>query len=415
MGLPARARRGIKNGTRNRIGNGVGDCGVRHRRSVAHEAQSARHGGPVGGARRRAVAATRGYDRAVHAPAPEPPPRPALAGGWRSDRLLGPGFEERGLGPATLVRPADRPDRPNAVVLHVHGYNDYFFQEHLARAFVAAGHAFYAVDLRRAGRSLLDHDHHHGPSADDALPPHYVASLREAGADLSAAAHAVRELEPGLPLVVHAHSTGGLSAALWAHAVRDDPAHGPDLLVLDSPFFSLSGSRLADAGRSAVLEVLGRRRPLAVVSANPSEYATHQHASRGGRWEFDTTLKRPDGLPARAGWLRTVTRAQARLARGLAVPGPVLVARSDSSGPDRPDNPRLDAQDTVLDVGRIAALTPRVGPDTTPLVVAGGVHDLALSADTPRHAYLDGVLGWLDARLPAPRDHPDPRDDEERP
>ena len=42
--------------------------------------------------------------------------------------------------------------------------------------------------------------------------------------------------------------TGGLSAALWAHAVRDDPAHGPDLLVLDSPFFSLSGSRLADAG-----------------------------------------------------------------------------------------------------------------------------------------------------------------------
>ncbi|MFC7877115.1 serine aminopeptidase domain-containing protein [Isoptericola sp. NPDC057391] len=331
--------------------------------------------------------------------APSPSPRPAPAARWRVDRLLGAAFEERPLGPATLVRAVDRPQRPRAVVLHVHGYNDYFFQAHLARAVVAAGHAFCAVDLRRAGRSLLDG----GPGADDPLPPHYVASLREAGADLSAAAHAVRELEPGLPLVVHAHSTGGLGAALWAHAARDDPAHGPDLLVLNSPFFSLSGSRLADAGRSAVLELLGRRRPLAVVSANRSEYATYQHASHGGRWDFDTTLKRPEGLPARAGWLRTVTRAQARLARGLAVPGPVLVARSDSSGPDRPDNPRLDAQDTVLDVGRIAALTHRVGADVDALVVPGGVHDLALSADAARRTYLDGVVAWLDARLPGVR------------
>lgn len=340
----------------------------------------------------------------MHAPAPRPARHPGPDGRWRPDRLLGPRFEERPLGPATLVRAVDGPERPRAVVLHVHGYNDYFFQAHLARAVVAAGHAFYAVDLRRAGRSLLDADH---DRAADALPPHYVATLREAGADLSAAAHAVRELEPGLPLVVHAHSTGGLSATLWAHAVRHDPAHGPDLLVLNSPFFSLSGSRLVDAGRSTVLEVLGRRRPLAVVSANPSVYARYQHASHGGRWDFDTTLKRPEGLPARAGWLRTVTRAQARLARGLAVPGPVLVARSDTSGPDRPDNPRLDAQDTVLDVGRIAALTARVGPDTTPLVVPGGVHDLALSADTPRRTYLDGMLAWLDTRLPDARRTPD--------
>lgn len=372
------------------------------RRSLPDSA--ARREGTSQGGRRRAAAGAHGYDRAVHAPDPRPPRHPGPAGRWRTDRLLGPGVEERSLGPATLVRAVDRPERPRAAVLHVHGYNDYFFQAHLARAVVAAGHVFYAVDLRRAGRSLLDADSGlDGRPGTDALPPHYLASLREAGADLSAAAHAVREREPGLPLVVHAHSTGGLSATLWAHAVRHDPAHGPDLLVLNSPFFSLSGSRLADAGRSAVLEVLGRRRPLAVVSANPSVYARYQHASHGGRWDFDTSLKRPEGLPARAGWLRTVTRAQARLARGLAVPGPVLVARSDTSGPDRADNPRLDAQDTVLDVGRIAALTVRVGPDTTPLVVPGGVHDLALSADAPRRTYLDGVLGWLDARLPGAR------------
>ncbi|MFC8598875.1 alpha/beta hydrolase [Isoptericola sp. NPDC057191] len=338
----------------------------------------------------------------MHAASFEPrraaPRGPGTGLAWRADRLLGAEFEEAPLGPATLVRARTRPDRPRGAVLHVHGYNDYFFQAHLARAFRTAGFAFYAVDLRRAGRSLLDDARRAGPSA---LPPHYAASLREPGADLTSAAGSVRALEPGLPLVVHAHSTGGLTATLWSHAVRDDRGDGPDLLVLDSPFFSLGGTRLQDAGRATVLEVLGRRRPLAVVSANPSVYAQRQHADHGGRWTFDTTLKRPAGQPVRAGWLRTVSRAQARLVRGLAVPCPVLVARSDTSGPDRPDNPRLDAQDTVLDVARIAALAPRVGRDVRQLVVAGGVHDLALSADGPRRHYLDGVLGWLDARLPA--------------
>ncbi|MGW6453406.1 alpha/beta hydrolase [Isoptericola sp. NPDC055063] len=359
----------------------------------------------------------RGYDRAVHA-ASEPRRNPPRDTGrdmsrdmirdtardhradldWRTDRLLGAPFEEAPLGPATLVRSLARPAAPRAVVLHVHGYNDYFFQAHLARAFEDAGLALFAVDLRRAGRSLLDGA---PDGAGEAVaPPHYAASLREPGADLTAAASAVRALEPGHPLVVHAHSTGGLTAALWTHAVRDDPDDGPDLLVLDSPFFSLGGTRLQDAGRATVLEVLGRRRPLAVVSAHPSIYAERQHVDHGGRWDFDTSLKRPEGLPVRAGWLRTVSRAQARLTRGLAVPCPVLVARSDASGPDRRDNPRLDAQDTVLDVARIAALTPRVGPDVRALVVPGGVHDLALSADGPRQAYLDGVLSWIEARRP---------------
>ncbi|MCK9793532.1 alpha/beta hydrolase [Isoptericola sp. 4D.3] len=346
----------------------------------------------------------------MHASAPDPsatePPAPAGAPeGWGTDRLLGEEFEERTLGPATLVRARARPGSPRAVVLHVHGYNDYFFQSHLARAVVAAGHAFYAVDLRRSGRSLLRDDG--ARPTGHPLPAHYVTSMREAGSDLSAAARAVRDLEPGLPLVVHAHSTGGLGATLWAHAVRDHPRDGPDLLALDSPFFSLDGSWLQRAGRARLLEVLGRRRPLAVMSAHPSVYATHQHASHGGRWEFDTALKRLEGLPARAGWLRAVCRAQARLARGLAVPVPVLVAHSDTSGPDRPGNPRLDAQDTVLDVARIAALSPRVGRDVRPLVVPGGVHDLALSADGPRAAYLEGVLTWVAERLPDVRPRPE--------
>ena len=41
-------------------------------------------------------------------------------------------------------------------VLYVHGFVDYFFQTHLAEFFTARGYDFYALDLRKYGRSLLE-------------------------------------------------------------------------------------------------------------------------------------------------------------------------------------------------------------------------------------------------------------------
>ena len=139
--------------------------------------------------------------RTVPAPDPSPPSSPADIP-WQDDRLLGPGFQQATIGAATLVRSVARPSVPRAAFVHVHGYNDYFFQDHLARAVVDAGYAFYAVDLRHAGRSL---------GAD--VVPHFVTDLRDYEPDLDAAARAVRALEPGRPLVVHAHSTGGLTTS----------------------------------------------------------------------------------------------------------------------------------------------------------------------------------------------------------
>lgn len=332
------------------------------------------------------------YDPLV--PVPPLPESPQVTHGWRTDHLLGEPFEETPLGPATLVRyprPADGPE-PHAAVIHVHGYNDYFFQAHLARVFAAAGFAFYAVDLRAAGRSLQP----------DQIP-HFVMDLREQATDIAAAARAVRALEPGLPLVVHAHSTGGLTAALWAHAHRNAAGAdaGPDALVLDSPFLDLQAPLWKRTFGTRVLDTVGHLAATAVVSEGPSRYAEHLLAANGGRWEFDTTLKRPEGVPSRVAWFVAVRRGQARVAAGLEIACPVLLARSDSSGPDTLDNPLLDAQDTVLDVRQMAALVPRLGHDVTELVVPGGVHDLTLSADGPREAYLDGMLEWTSTRLGA--------------
>ncbi|ROS74542.1 alpha/beta fold hydrolase [Cellulomonas sp. PhB143] len=306
---------------------------------------------------------------------------------WHPDTLLGAPFEQRRAGRATLVRLAPAPARPRGAVVHLHGYNDYFFQAHLARAVADAGYAFYAVDARRAGRSLRPDD-----------VPHFQQDLREQAGDLATAVATVRALHPGLPVAAHAHSTGGLVAALWAHSHRERGTLAA--LVLDSPFLDIGASRWLAPAAARLVDVAAPWSPMRRLSSAPSYYATYQHVSHGGRWDFDTRLKRPEGVPARAGWLRAVLRGQARVARGLAVGCPVLVARSASSGPDSPDNPDLDRQDTVLDVRHIARLAPRLGADVTPLVVEGGVHDLALSDDVPRAAYLEAMTAFLGERLP---------------
>jgi alpha-beta hydrolase superfamily lysophospholipase len=144
-----------------------------------------------------------------------------------------------------------------------------------------------------------------------------------------------------------------------------------------------------------VLRALARLRPLTPLSSRPSGYVTHLLTDHGGRWEFDTRLKRPEGIPARAGWLSAVRIGQTRVARGLEISGPVLVAHSDASGPERDDNPDLERQDVVLDVKVVARLTPGLGADVEERVIPGGVHDLALSADEPRAAYLAALAQFL--------------------
>ncbi|WP_062464744.1 alpha/beta hydrolase [Demequina soli] len=302
---------------------------------------------------------------------------------WEDDALAG--FERSPLGPATLVRSRTSPELPRAAVLHVHGYNDYFFQAHLARFFEEQGLAFFAVDMRRAGRSLREND-----------TPHLIADIAELGDDIDAAVAAIAEELPALPVVVHAHSNGGLAAAIWA---SDRPSPALAGLVLDSPFFAPLTTRVQRLGTRA-LPALARFSPMTVMHRAPSHYAARLLRPEGGGWEFDVAWKNPGGVPARASWLAAVTRAQARVARGLDIRVPVLAARSHSSGPDSPTNPLLGLQDTAVDVGAIARHAHRLGPDVTEAVVTGGLHELSLSSPVPRAAYLAAIRTWLPKAIP---------------
>lgn len=312
---------------------------------------------------------------------------------WRPD-VLGEGWEQLTIdlppnaeGPvvATLVRrsPVAEPDERPAV-LHVHGYNDYFFQTHVGEHLEAHGYAFYALDLRTYGRSWRPWQ-----------TPGYCTDLAEHIPELHAAARLIAEA--GHPrLVVMAHSTGGLVASLWAHSLRK--AGVVDALVLNSPWFDLNAPWLSRVVWTRVLDAVGPVDPRRSVGGGPS-YSRTLHVGAGGEWEYDLALKRPEGVPARAGWLRAVRRGQARLARGLAVAAPVLVCVAQESGPDDDANPERHRQDTVLDVRQILERAPLLGEDVTVVAVPDGIHDLSLSAAPARQAYLEAVTGWLDERL----------------
>ena len=56
---------------------------------------------------------------------------------------------------ATLIRKKCETFSTKAI-LCIHGFNDYFFQEIIAEEFLNTGYHFYALDLRKYGRSILE-------------------------------------------------------------------------------------------------------------------------------------------------------------------------------------------------------------------------------------------------------------------
>lgn len=323
--------------------------------------------------------------------------RPDLLPGWQQT-VLELGADDEGPLVATLVRRdpelaiGGHPVRPlrarRPAVLHVHGLNDYFFQAHVGEELAARGYQVYALDLRRCGRSMRP-----------GQTPHWCTDLTEYAEELTTAARMIRDDLGHDRLVVIGHSTGGLIVSLWAHSLRE--AGVVDALVLNSPWFDLNAGWFHRVVSTRLLEVAPVD-PRQVVVDGPSAYSWHLHVDNGGRWDYDLALKPPEGFPVRASWLRAVRRGQARLARGLQISAPVLVATADATGPNTLDNPELDAQDTVLDVDQIAERAPRLGREVTLVRIPGAVHDLALSAPRPRAIYLQTMVGWLAAVLDEP-------------
>ncbi|HEX2419754.1 MAG TPA: alpha/beta hydrolase [Micromonosporaceae bacterium] len=324
---------------------------------------------------------------------------------WRPD-ILGEGYQactiplppdDDGELDATLVRRfASRPD--GRTVLYLHGFSDYFFQTGLADYYTEQGIDFYALELRRYGRSLRPRH-----------IPNYITDLRDYFVELDAAIRIMRQ-DGAQRIMINAHSTGGLVAALWAHEIRNRTSEegGVDALILNSPWFDVTDPLPVRLLAPPALEVLARVRPKAVLPLRLGEaYGRSLHRDYHGEWTFDLTTKPLAGFPIRAGWLRAILKGHKRLHAGLSIQCPVLVMCSARSIPRGAPGPLISESDGVLDVEKIARWSVALGPRVTVCRVDRGVHDLVLSAEPVRRQVYEEMSSWLDLHFPPGKPQPD--------
>lgn len=318
---------------------------------------------------------------------------------WYED-LLGPDFHARdiNLGPdpegegdivATLVRYGE-PAASRSAVLWVHGMTDYFFHEHVARALDEAGYAFYALDLRKCGRSCQEGQRWH-----------YSTDFRHYFAELTVALDLVTAEHP--EVIPIAHSTAGMIVPLWAaHLARNDSARHAKLggLILNSPWLDMMYPKPLVRVLRPIVDILGRVAPgVEIPGGNLGAYGMSIHREHHGDWDFDVTFKPVRGHRKYLGWLREVLRSQARIHRDeIDVGVPVLTLCSAESRLGKPYSDESTGVDTVLDTAQIQRCAPQLGEEVTVHPVEGALHDVFLSKPGPLAEALGTTIDWLRRR-----------------
>lgn len=377
------------------------------------------------------LAADAFHPRFLGLPADEPT-SPAPFDAWGTD-LLGPGFQARSLrvpygeGVATLVRHvaaadpqaipgtpgvdhADGTDqrarprpRPAFVMLYVHGWNDYFFQREMARHIALSRGAFYALDLHGYGRSLRQDRY-----------PGWCRSLSEYSADFAAALGVIRAENPGAPLVMAGHSTGGLIATLWMlHNAASVHA-----AWLNSPWLELQVGPTRRAAYQPVFKTLTAFFQHGAIPLKADQF--YGRSLRGWDHEFGPLPKRygdyaqdpslagftfvprwknSDGNPLLLGWASAILAGQAMLAEGGSIGGPLLIHASTRTLGQ--DDPAIAAQysDAVLNTDVLLAAGAKLSADVQ-IRRHPGKHDLLLSFPDVRQAVWRDVHQWLARVVP---------------
>lgn len=290
---------------------------------------------------------------------------------------------------ATLVHRASERPVSRGAVLHVHGFCDYFFQTATAEFFTGLGFDFFAIDLRKHGRSLLPHQ-----------TANFCLDLTEYYEDLDAALATIRERTRHSRIVINAHSTGGLITSLWAaeRAAQEDLV--AEALVLNSPWLDLQGSFLLRTAGTEAINRLGTRRPYATVPRTVTGvYVDSLHRDHHGEWDFDLAWKPMLSFPVKAGWLRAIRAGHRLVHKGITLPAPVLVLCSQRSLVPQAYSEEAHSVDTVLDVNQIAKWSYRLGGDVTLFRVPGAMHDVFLSRKEVREEAFSHTAKWLDYAL----------------
>ena len=168
------------------------------------------------------------------------------------------------------------------------------------------GYDFYALDLRKYGRSLRPHQ-----------TPNFALDLAEYYPELDLASTTlITERDGHDHVVLSGHSTGGADRGALAGRRR---AAGGRRWCSTRPWLDLQRQLLAAHGGHQG-DRPGRRTP--AVPGDPPQRVAGSTAAActseyGGEWDFDLAWKPLESWPVFAGWLRAIRRGHAAVHRGL--------------------------------------------------------------------------------------------------
>jgi len=266
-------------------------------------------------------------------------------------------------------------------VLYIHGYVDYFFQAHLGEEFNNNDYDFYALDLRKYGRSLLQHQH-----------PNFCKSTEEYFEEISIAIRQLYKASNGEVILI-GHSTGGLIAANYMNDGEEKDKI--KALILNSPFLDFNLSSIEKNIALAIAKPVAGLFPFAKVNGVLSPaYVESLHQNYKGDWNFNLDWKPRKGFPTYFKWILAIHNAQKKL-NNSNIKIPVFVMHSHASSRMRKYSEKAKKQDIVLDVSDIKNKGINLGQEVTLSKIDNGIHDVFLSKEKARKNAFFKMFDWL--------------------
>ncbi|EFU82720.1 hypothetical protein HMPREF0576_0050 [Mobiluncus holmesii ATCC 35242] len=247
----------------------------------------------------------------------------------------------------------DAVSAPRFIAVYVHGWNDYFYQAHLARMMARLGAAFYGLDLHRYGRNMP-------PWSGLVSFNCYEDDYASYDCEIDWAIATARQEHPDLPVVVMGHSNGGAVVSGWASRHHD----AYDGLIFISPWVvhDVSGIPAGNTVRSFIAKYLKK---LHIPMLGPGS-TVYQDSLVGYRtigsplprrlvpfrndpavcgWTTNSRWRMSSGTPLLFGWLSAILSTQQWLvdyARFSDQPVLCLTAAHDPDDFYQPEIARID-------------------------------------------------------------------------
>mgnify|MGYP003666822083 FL=1 len=281
---------------------------------------------------------------------------------------------------ATLISANKNSNRKKAV-LYLHGFIDYFFHPHVAAKFLENNFDFYALDLRKYGRSLLPHQH-----------PNYCKNLEEYFEEISIALRTISD-NNSTDITLLGHSTGGLIACNY----MNDGAERKLVknLVLNSPFFDFNVPKPVKKAGLVLAKFSSQALQYGKLEgALPPSYPESLHKDFHGEWDFNLDWKPIKGFPTYFKWLIAIDKAQKKL-RKSSIQIPVLILHSHHSKKMLKFQEAAHSADIVLNVEHMKNIGPKLGSNLKIIEIQNGMHDLFLSQKEVREKAFEEMFGWL--------------------